>query len=599
VTPIEMAPQSENRTAAHAFARVATAVPGNRAVRHGVTELTYEELAQRAGGVADELRAHGVGRGDVVATLMDRSPGCVVAVLAAWAVGAAYVHLEPTDPAARVATLLGGLRPAAVLTDRRNRDRIGPGDWLVRALDDRPTAAPYRISDDLSADDPAYLVFTSGSTGVPKTVEVPHSALLNYCAGYFGLAADLGEIDGYGVTTTFAADIGKASIYGALLSGTRLDIYDRETTLDPQRLAEEFARHPVDVVTYTPSLLEALASAGDIAGLLPRRLVIFIGEALPPRLVKAIFGAAPGIDIYNGYGPAEATIVATVHRAEHADGDTDRVPIGYPLPGIRAEVLDDEYRPVPDGATGVLYLGGECLATGYRGDPVKTAERFVTVDGVRLYRTDDVVIRSPSGQFDYLGRADGQLKIRGNRVEPGEVETALLGVPGVRLATVRGERAAPDAALEIAAYVTGTATSADIVAWLAERLPAPFIPSRLHVVPYIPVNMNGKADYRALQELVAAQSIEQPAGAEPAGEVEQFIAQLWREVLGIARIGRHDRFVESGGTSFNAVALFGRLRKRFPDFTLAELYAHPTIAELATRLGGAPEQRRAPSAVDL
>ncbi|MDP9830204.1 non-ribosomal peptide synthetase [Kineosporia succinea] len=595
---IDLLPPTGPLTTADAFARVAEAVPTRPAVRHAGTELTYEELAQRAGGIADELRSHGVGRGDVVATLLERSPEAVVAVLATWAVGAAYVHLEPTDPQARVAVLLAAVRPAAVLTDARNRDRAD-GDWLVRDLGDRPPLAPYRISDGLGGADPAYLVLTSGSTGTPKTVEVPHHALINYCAGYFGLAAELGDIGSYGVATTFAADIGKASIYGALLSGARLDIYDRETTLDPLRLAGELAQHPVDVVTFTPSLLETLASAGELSGLLPRRLVIFIGEALPPRLVRAIFTAAPTIEIYNGYGPAEATIVATVHRVEASDGHAERVPIGYPLPRIRTVVLDEEDRPVADGTTGVLHLGGQCLATGYRGDPVKTAEKFVTVGGERLYRTDDLVIRSPEGRFDYLGRADDQLKIRGNRVEPGEVETALLGVPGVRLATVRGERAEPGASPELAAYVVGTASSSDIVAWLLERLPAALIPSRLHLVPYIPVTMNGKADYGALRELVAGEASGPPAGEEPVGEVEEFVAQIWCEVLGSSRVGRHDRFVESGGTSFKAVAVFGRLRRRFPDFTLADLYAHPTVADLAVRLGGGPEGRPAPVVVDL
>lgn len=583
-------------TTAHAFARVATDDAGRPAVRYGETVLTYAQLAERAGGVAERLRVRGVGRGDVVATLLDRSEWCVVAVLAAWAVGAAYVHLEPTDPDARVAMLLDTVGPAAVLTDLANAARVGE-QAVVAVLDEEPAAASYRISDGLAGEDLAYLVFTSGSTGLPKMVEIPHSALLNYCSGYFKLATELGTLTSYGVTTTFAADIGKASIYGALLSGARLDIYDRDTTLDPDRLAAELAEHPVDVLTYTPSLLETLAGVGTMSGLLPARLVIFIGEALPPRLVGAIFAARPGVEVYNGYGPAEATIVATVHRAVPTDVAGSRIPVGHPLPGIAAVVLDDERRPVPDGAAGVLYLGGACLAAGYRGDPAKTDAKFVTVRGDRLYRTDDLVVRFPGGSFDFLGRVDAQLKIRGNRVEPGEVEAALLSVPGVRLAAVRGERAAPDAPLEIAAYVVAAITVADLVAALADFLPAALIPSRLHLVPRLPVTMNGKVDWTALSALAIADEPE--AGDEPVGDLEEFVAGIWREVLGIEHISRNRRFVEAGGTSFKAVAVFGRLRKRFPGFAIADLYAHPTIAELAASLGNSGPDRAAPAVVEL
>lgn len=583
---IDMQVRDPARTAAHAFARVAGTVLTRPAVRHGATGLTYAELADNAGGVAEQLRARGVGRGDVVATLLDRSQLCAVAVLGVWAVGAAYVHIEPTDPDARVAALLENVAPSAVLTDSRNRERIPEGPYAVTSLTDGPPPAPYRVSDGVNHDDLAYLVFTSGSTGVPKTVEIAHRALLNFCDGYPDLTSGIKRPNSFGVTTTFAADIGKASIYGALLSGGRLDIYDRATTLDPELLAAELRAHPVDALTFTPSLLEALASEGAMADLLPQRLVIFIGETLPPRLVTAILDAAPGIEIHNGYGPAEATIVATVHRAELADGSRERTPVGYVLPGVVARVLDDDAHPTADGTPGVLYLGGECLARGYRGDPEKTAAKFVTVDGERLYRTDDLVVRASDGCFDFLGRVDAQLKIRGNRVEPGEVETALLTVPGVRLATVTGERAAPDAQLEIAAYVVGTASRAEIVAWLANRLPAALIPSRVHLVPQIPMNMNGKADLAALRASATARTSLMDTPDEPVGEIESMVAEIWREVLGTEHIGRHERFVEVGGTSFKALAVYGRLRRRFPGFAIAQLYAHPTIAELAVELGG-------------
>ncbi|MFI6402037.1 amino acid adenylation domain-containing protein [Streptomyces sp. NPDC050548] len=584
---IDLQPRDSARTAAHAFARVAATVPTRPAVRHGETRLTYAELADRAGALADGLRGLGVGRGDVVATLLNRSELCVVAVLGAWAVGAAYVQIEPTDPDARVATLLGNVTPAVVLTDRPNGARLSRGPYPVVSLDDVPAAVPYRVDADLRDDDLAYLVFTSGSTGVPKTVEVAHRPLLNFCAGFQTLMAGAAPVDSLGVMTTFAADISKVTVYGALLSGSRLDIYDRITTLDPYELARELHAHPVDGMMLTPSLLEALADEGRLADLLPRRLVVLGGETVPPRLVAAIFEAAPDLVVHNAYGPAEATIFATAHRVSSADVGRERIPVGRALPGIMSRVLDEEGRPVADGTPGVLYLGGACLADGYRGDEERTASKFVTIGAERFYRTDDLAVRAADGCVDILGRSDGQLKIRGNRVEPGEVETALLSVPGVRRAVVTGERAEPGAPLEIAAYVVGSAARADIVALLADRLPAALIPSRIRLVPDIPVNLNGKTDFEALRAGLPEEDPHPAAVVDaPVGAVERFVAEVWRGVLGRDHIGRHERFTEAGGTSFKALTVYGRLRRRYPDFTITQLYAHPTIAELAPALAG-------------
>ncbi|MFH7334838.1 amino acid adenylation domain-containing protein [Streptomyces sp. KHY 26] len=579
------------RTAAHAFADTARSAARRPALRHDEEQLGYEELAAAAGESAAWLRGRGVGRGDIVATLMDRSHRCMIGVLAAWAVGAAYVHIEATDPDHRVATLLGTTKAAAVLTDERNRPRLAGVSAPVRTVTGDGPGAPYTVDPGLHPDDTAYLVCTSGSTGAPKAVEVQHRALLNYCAAFDERLTATG-LDSYGLATTFAADLGKVSVYGALLSGARLDVYPRDTTLDPRALAADLAAHPVDCLTYTPSQLAALAAEGDLAALLPRRVLVVAGEAFPPRLAEQILRVRPDLEVHNGYGPSEATILATMHRVRPADTAGPRVSIGTPLAGVEARVLDERLEPVPDGTPGVLHLGGACVAAGYLGEAALTRAKFLELDGPGAgvhYCTDDLVIREPDGRLDYLGRADRQLKIRGNRVEPGEVEAALLARPGVRQAVVTGERATPEAPLELVAYIVGDADPRDLLPELRATLPSALVPGAVHTVAAIPVNLNGKTDFAALRAAVPAAATSSAAdpGQAPREGAEQLIAGIWEEALGRTGIGRDERFLDIGGDSFKALTVFARLRRHHPDLVIAQLYAHATVAELAAALTGA------------
>ncbi|UNO40112.1 non-ribosomal peptide synthetase [Streptomyces sp. MST-110588] len=594
-------------TAAHVFRTSAVRAATRPALRQGSAHMTYEELSRAAGGVADWLREQGVGRGDVVATLMDRSHRCVIAVLAAWAVGAAYVHIEATDPDPRVTALLETTRARAVITDERNERRV-PGDGPpLRVLHGTDQGAEYRIDPGLDAEDVAYLVCTSGSTGTPKAVVVRHRALLNYCRA-FRQRVQARSLDSFGLVTTFAADLGKVSVYGALLSGARLDVYPRQTTLDPVALGAELSAHPVDCLTYTPSQMEALAAQGSLAALLPRRVLVVAGEPFPPRLAGAVLRARPDLEVYNGYGPSEATILATMHRVGPEDARRPRVPVGTPLAGVEACVRDENRRPVADGTPGVLYLGGACVASGYLGEAALTETVFVPLEdrpeAGLFYRTDDLVVREPGGLLDYLGRADRQLKIRGNRVEPGEVETALLSLPGVRQAVVTGERPVPDAPLELVAYVVADADPRELTRRLRAALPSALVPSGLHVVPGIPVNLNGKADFATLRAAVRAAAGSGTAAQDasqdpPCTATERLVAGIWAEALGRARVGRHERFLEIGGDSFKALTVFARLRRHHPRLGIAQLYTHATVAALASALDqGEPGRTPPPAAPD-
>lgn len=569
------------------FGSIATAFSARTAVRHRDTELTYGELALVAGGIARLLRENGVGPGDVVATVLDRSTWSVGSMLGVLAAGAVFLNLEMNDPEERLAALIEQASPSAVLTDPQNAGRLPSRIRNVFVLDQSTPRAPYVIADAIDSESLAYLVHTSGSSGDVKSVEISHGAVLNHHRIFWKYLKPITRVDSVGVVTTFAADISLIAFFGALLSGARLDVYDRNTTLDADLLTAELARHPVDFITYVPSLLAALAGQRAIEDVLPRKVITVGGEVFPPSLARAIFDARPELLVINGYGPSEATMEVTMHLLQRSDADAARIPVGRPLDGITLRLLDDRGRLVPDGIAGVLYIGGDCLARGYRGDKDLTAAKFSIQDnGDRLYRTDDVMIRREDGSYDFVGRADRQLKIRGNRVEPGEVEAALLRMKEIGSAVVVGEERIAGGPVELTAYVVlhSEVEPGEIIRQLGKTLTRALIPSRVSIVPGLPLTSNGKIDMFALRCSV------EPAIAStdsPRSESEIFVAGLWEATLGLNSVGREVPFMEVGGDSLSALRVFAGLRQRFPDVGISQIFEYPTVAALAAALDNA------------
>jgi amino acid adenylation domain-containing protein len=579
-------------SAADVFHEVAARFSSYPAIRHGRTNWTYSQLARMAGGIAGELSATGVSKGAVVATVLERSPWCAAAALGAWAAGAAYVHIESADPDARVRAILASARPAAVLADKKNAERLPGGTPPVLILDAGPADAPYRPSGHLSGHDLAYLVFTSGSTGVPKAVAIEHRSLLNYLAAFRKRIGPL-QPNSYAATTTWAADLGNTCIFGALLSGARLDIYDRMTTLDPAEFARELQAHQVDCVKYTPSQLEMLSSGSGLAPFLPESLLILGGEAFPPWLAWSIMKERPDLHVYNHYGPSETTIGALMHRVRPADAQRTRVPVGTAIPGIEIRVVSSDSVPVADGQPGVLHIGGTLVARGYLGDQELTNAKFVVHSGGRFYRTDDIVIVNDEGEVEFLGRADRQVKIRGHRVEPAEVEKALTSLPGVRRALVTAESTPGEGQLELVAYLVTDSDPDELTARLRADLPASLVPSRIHRVSGIPLNSNGKVDFAMLRQEASRIRVTR-RGAPAQGATERLVAEIWASVLGIPEVGRQDKFLDLGGDSFKALMIYGRLRRHFPGMTIAHLYEHPAVADLACALDASVDKVPSP-----
>ncbi len=582
------------------FAEQARRAPGALAVVAGEEALTYGELAARAGGLARRLRAAGVGEEVLVVLLLERSAGMVVAALAVLAAGGAYVPLDPKDPAERLRYVLADTGAPVVVARGGLPEGISGEGFRTLLLDDLEELAEAgpEILDTADPGNLAYVTYTSGSTGRPKGVAVPHQAVARLVreTDYLQLAPG----DRVAHLSNPAFDAAIFEVWGALLNGATLVVIPREVTLSPRRLAAEIAARGISTLFLTTALFNLLVRE-DPRALRTPRAVLFGGEAVDPATVAACLAAGPPERLLHVYGPTEGTTFTTWHRVEAVaaiPGGPATVPIGLPLANTTVHVLDRWGGEVPVGVPGELYAGGDGVARGYFGRPDLTAERFVpdgqgNVPGARLYRTGDLVRRLESGAIEFLGRIDGQVKIRGFRIEPGEIEAALLAQPGVAAATVLVREDGPGER-RLIAYVAAAAPNSDAglsVAALREglraRLPEPMIPAAFVVLPALPLTPNGKVDRRALAAIDP-----EPAGdageewVAPRTPLEELVAGIWCEVLGVERVGAHDSFWDLGGHSLVATKVLARLHEAIDvELPLQALFEHPTPAGLAAAAG--------------
>jgi len=525
------------------------------------------------------------------------------------AAGGAYVPLDPALPAGRWADLLALAAPALVLAEERFLDRLPAGTAPVlldssgaEAAEMPSDAAPVSVVVPESA---AYVLFTSGSTGEPKGVVVEHRQLRTYVDA---VTARLGLLPGeeihFGLVSTFAADLGHTVLFPALCSGGCLHVVPADTALDPEAFARSAERHPIDVLKIVPSHLAGLLQASRPAAVLPRRLLVLGGEAASWELIDRVAELAPACAVWNHYGPTEATVGAVAQPLLAGAHPRPRRPsLGRPLRNVEAYVLDPRLHPVPAGVPGELWLGGDGLARGYLARPELTAERFtphpfaMAEPGQRLYRTGDRVRRLADGALEFLGRMDRQIKIRGYRVEPGEIEAALARHPAVAACAVLVQGEEDGTAAGLTAYVTlhdpqaGAAVPQELRLWLAGLLPAPMVPAAWVVLEALPLTANGKLDRRELARIAPEPARGEPLGAPPRTAVERELAALWSEVLGVERVGIGDSFFDLGGHSLLLPRLQAGLRERMGrEVPLLKLFEHPTIETLAAWLDDGAEE---------
>ncbi|MBX3273554.1 MAG: amino acid adenylation domain-containing protein [Sandaracinaceae bacterium] len=562
----------------------ARAHPDRIAARLGERTLTYAALEGAACALARRLVSAGIGPGERVALWLADPLECLVALLGVMASGAAYVPIDPSNPDARLRSLLRDATPR-VLIARDTPPLHGAVDevWSPDAPDDAPDV-PLPDVDPCAC---AYVIYTSGSTGRPKGVAIRHENVAWQCAARrarYPVAAERTL-----AIYSFGFDSCIAPITGTLLCGGTLTFLGPSERQDPRCVRDAIERDAITHLDAVPSMYAALASAPEASrALRSLEMVICGGEALPPALVRQHFEVAPRARLFNEYGPTETTVFATVHECTLEDAGGS-VPIGAPVGGAEAWVLDARGRLTPLGHPGELHVGGGGVGAGYLGQPERSRQRFVEQGGDRRYRTGDRVRLAPHGVLEFLGRVDDQLQIRGFRVEPAEVEQALARLPGIAEAVVVALDS--EAGRRLVAYVVlrpGAALDASRVrARLGRELPAYMVPSALVALERIPRTSRGKLDKRALPEPVASTEMERVEAQPPEGPLEQTIARHVAQLLGVAAVGRDEGFFTLGGHSLLAIELLERIDRSYGvRVPLAEVFRTPTVAGLAALVRG-------------
>lgn len=590
------APYPSGQTLHGLFSRQARARPDATALKMGTSRRTYGEVEAEANRLAHRLVAAGVVPGDRIGLLIDRSIDQVMAMLGILKAGAAYLPLDPEYPDARLQVLLKSSRTRVILVDRNHGDRLGSSRLKRLPLEVEKDSADTRISTrrplrvTVGADNPAYVMFTSGSTGQPKGVEVPHRAVVRLL---FGIDyVDLGPRNRILYLAPAAFDASTFEIWGALLHGGCCVVFpDRVPTLGA--LADCLRTERIDTLWLTSSLFNFVIDEAPET-LRPVKQLLTGGEALSPSHIARAQQALPDTRLINGYGPTETTTFACCHPIpDGIRADQKSIPIGRPIGNTNCHIVDAELRPVPIGTTGELLIGGAGVALGYLNQPAMTAERFLPSPfhaGDRLYRTGDLARWREDGLIEYIGRMDHQVKIRGHRIEPGEIEAALCRHPEVRQAAVL-VLTDPVHGKSLSAWVAAPGGdrpgSQALTRFLEKSLPAYLIPSRIQVIAELPRNVNGKIDRRALEET----STEEPAVAvdpvtvasqPPVTEGAISITRLFAEILNRPATRPDESFFCIGGDSLHASRLIYRLsRQTGIEFSLTDLHAAPTPRELA------------------
>ncbi|MCA1615318.1 MAG: amino acid adenylation domain-containing protein, partial [Acidobacteria bacterium] len=587
--------------------RQAERTPGAVAVVYQDRELTYGELNGRANQLAHHLRELGVGPDVLVGVCAERSVEMVVGLLGILKAGGAYVPLDPSYPAERLAFMLRDAGVGVLLTQEHLAAGLPAHDARLVRLDADWAEIALRATDNPAggahSDNLAYMIYTSGSTGRPKGAMNTHGAIRNRLL-WMQDAYRLTAADRVLQKTPFSFDVSVWEFFWPLLAGAQLVVAAPGGHQDGGYLVRLIRERRITVLHFVPSMLQLFVEEEGLELCDSLRMVICSGEALPFELQERFFERSPA-GLHNLYGPTEAAVDVTFWECERA-GERRTVPIGRPVANTQIYILDPRLEPAPVGAPGELYIGGEGLARGYLRRAGMTGEKFLphpfsAAPGARLYRTGDLARFLPDGNVEYLSRIDDQVKLRGFRIELGEIEAALAGHAGVREVAVavraggggRGDK-------RLAAYVVPAAaasrpTVGELRSFLKERLPEYMIPSSFTLLESMPLTPSGKVDRKALPRADASRPELEAEYVTPQTELQQGVAAVWREVLGLEQVGIHDNFFDLGGHSLLLAQVLAKLRDiSRREITMLDLFRHTTVDALASFLAGDPAGEAAP-----
>jgi amino acid adenylation domain-containing protein len=582
-------------TAVHSwFERQVALTPDSVAVIFEGSSLTYAELNRRANQLARRLEKMGVGPEKIVAIYLDRSHDMSISVLAVLKAGGAYLPVDPAMPRERQALMLTDAQPVLLLTQSSLLSEMPQTTASIFVIDkERASLAEENDGDaatTVAADNLAYLMYTSGSTGVPKGVEIPHGALVNFLAS-MQERPGLAPTDVLVAVTTLSFDIAGLEIFLPLVTGARIVLLSRDDAADGFQIIRHLAEQNATILQATPSTWRMLLDAKWLGN--PHLKMLCGGEALTRGLASDLL--AKGGELWNMYGPTETTIWSA---AAKIGADNEPITIGLPIANTQLYVLDANLQQVPIGVAGELYIGGEGLARGYRNRPELTAEKFIAdpftkTSGARLYKTGDVARLRTKGQLEIMGRLDHQVKIRGFRIELGEIEALIAEFSQVREVVVVAREDSPGRK-QLVAYLTlkiahGAASDAATVpselrSFLEKKLPDYMIPAFFEVLEALPLTPNGKINRKALPApKLPAVSVTRPYVA-PRNQVETKLAEIWKEVLGVERVGIEDNIFEIGGDSLLIFRIAARAKQMDIALSVRQFFQHRTIATLASAL---------------
>ncbi|HYP25131.1 MAG TPA: amino acid adenylation domain-containing protein [Blastocatellia bacterium] len=579
------------------FEARAEAKPSNISVIFEGEGLTYGELNARANRLARHLIKSGAGRETIVAVCLERSLDLVTVLLAILKSGAAYLPMDPSYPRERLEYMLSDSGAPLAITQSHLSGMFTGKPIRTICLDDLPEAVSGEPGDnplvEMSDENMAYLIYTSGSTGRPKGVMVPHRGISNLM-GWMETVFPLTEQDRLLQKTPLSFDASAWELFAPLAAGAQLVLAQPGGHQDIGYLVRTIRGEKITVLQVVPSLLKVLLDEPGFKECESLRQIFCGGEALPAQVRNDVL-TQTHFGLINVYGPTEASVNSTFHHFEPRDGESPVV-IGRPVTNAAAYILDDSLAPVPVGVPGELYIGGPGLARGYLGRPDLTAERFIPdlfggEPGARLYRTGDLARHLPDGNIDFLGRLDHQVKLRGFRIELEEIECVLGQAPGVREAVVIPREDKPGDTYLAAYVVPGREQSpsvGELRAFLKERLPDYMVPSAFVTMERLPLLSNGKLDRQALPapEKVQAQNNEQ--AAPPASAIEEMMASIWGDLLGVEVASVHDNFFDLGGHSLLATQVISRVRESFKlELPMRVLFESPTVAAFSAQVDAA------------